>query len=180
MWKHWHVDRTWQNVAESEHDNISSKLSNLNEGPLLRRLLETLGMVEIPQVTLPSPPKEENGRNHSQQWKSNEFYTSVCHQHKNQTPKYYGLNDILWSCLQNHVKSTSSKIFKAILCQNPEFKPKHGFKVRPHLCWDQAVCKLQALYTWIQMRQVHQRASKCINMHQHATRSSISINMDDH
>ena len=58
---------------------MDKRSSKLNEGPLLRRLLETLGMVEIPQVTLPSPPKEENGRNHSQQWKSNEIYTSVCH-----------------------------------------------------------------------------------------------------
>ena len=76
VWKHWHVNRTWQHVAESEHDNISSKLSKLNEGPLLRRLLETLGMVEIPQVTLPSPPQEENGRNQSQPWKPTPLYVT--------------------------------------------------------------------------------------------------------
>ena len=64
----------------TEHDkmlqnqnNISSKL---NEGPLLRRLLETRGMVEIPQVTLPSPPQEENGRGLRQQWKSTPLYVT--------------------------------------------------------------------------------------------------------
>ena len=51
---------------------MDKRSSKLNEGPLLRRLLETLGMVEIPQVTLPSPPQEE-------QWKSIEIYTSECH-----------------------------------------------------------------------------------------------------
>ena len=38
---------------------MDKRSSKLNEGPLLRRLLETLGMVEIPQVTLPSPPKRK-------------------------------------------------------------------------------------------------------------------------
>ena len=111
--------------------NISSKL---NEGPLLR-LLETLGMVEIPQVTLPSPPQEENGRGLRQQWKPTPLYVTNT---ETKNPKYHGLNDILKVTLTivyvNHVKSTSSKIFKAILCQNPEFKPNHGFKVPPHPC----------------------------------------------
>ena len=55
---------------------MDKRSSKLNEGPLLRRLLETLGMVEIPQVTLPSPPQEENGRNHSKQWKSTPLYST--------------------------------------------------------------------------------------------------------
>ena len=110
VWKHWHVDRTWQHVAESEHDNIFSKLSKLNEGPLLRRLLETLGMVEIPQVTLPSPPQEENERNQSQQRKPIPLYVTDT---ETKHLKYHRLNHILWVTLTfvyiNHVKSTSSK-----------------------------------------------------------------------
>ena len=61
----------------SEHgEMLQNKIpSELNEGPLLWRLLETLGMVEIPQGTLLSPPQEESGRNQSQQWQS--IYTCM-------------------------------------------------------------------------------------------------------
>ena len=55
---------------------MDKRSSKLNEGPLLRRLLETLGMVEIPQVTLPSPPQEEYGRNQSQPWKPTPLYVT--------------------------------------------------------------------------------------------------------
>ena len=65
---------------------LQNKISSeLNEGPLLWRLLETLGMVEIPQGTLLSPPQEESGRNQSQQWQS----TRVCHQRRNKKKPQY-------------------------------------------------------------------------------------------
>ena len=65
---------------------LQNKISSeLNEGPLLWRLLETLGMVEIPQGTLLSPPQEESGRNQSQQWQS----TPVCHQRRNKKKPQY-------------------------------------------------------------------------------------------
>ena len=70
----------------SEHGKmLQNKISSeLNEGPLLWRLLETLGMVEIPQGTLLSPPQKESGRNQSQQWQSTPFLSPTQERKKTQ------------------------------------------------------------------------------------------------
>ena len=150
---------------------LQNKISSeLNEGPLLWRLLETLGMVEIPQGTLLSPPQEESGRNQSQQWQS----TPVCHQRRNKKkPQYNELTKNTYDDLsllkpgQINILKDLQSISKLSYVKIPSSNRKTVSR---------------SLHIFAQTKQstnfkhyMNSDASTCISMHRHASTCNIMI-----
>ena len=150
---------------------LQNKISSeLNEGPLLWRLLETLGMVEIPQGTLLSPPQEESGRNQSQQWQS----TPVCHQRRNKKkPQYNELTKNTYDDLsllkpgQINILKDLQSISKLSYVKIPSTNRKTVSR---------------SLHIFAETKQstnfkhyMNSDASTCISMHRHASACNIMI-----
>ena len=157
----------------SEHGKmLQNKISSeLNEGPLLWRLLETLGMVEIPQGTLLSPPQEESGRNQSQQWQS--IYTCMSPTQEQKKTQYNELTKNTYDDLsllkpgQINILKDLQSISKLSYVKIPSSNRKTVSR---------------SLHIFAETKQstnfkhyMNSDASTCISMHRHASTCNIMI-----